>query len=104
MPHVSRTVNVVQPACTTEIMLVARSQSWVVQTTKIGVQEAVERVGVGDFLATDLLDFRPRVGEKGDGGETPRGREARINATNVHHLICAATWSGACHIPSSAHQ
>lgn len=85
MPHVARTVGIIQPTGPTQVLLAAWSQGRVVQPTKIGMKEAVECVGVGNGLPADAPDLVTGVDQKLDCGQAYGGREARVQASSISH-------------------
>ena len=60
--HVARAMYVVETTCPTHILFVTGSKSWVIQSSKVGVQETVKGIWVSNFLDTHGSQLRGRVG------------------------------------------
>ena len=59
VPHVSRTVDIIQTTSPTRVILSTGAQSRVVESSHVGMEQAVECVGVGNLFAADLLNLLP---------------------------------------------
>lgn len=69
MSHMARTVGIIESAGPAQVLLPARTQSRVVQSTQVGMEEAVKRVRVGYGLPTDAQNLVTGVDQKLDGRE-----------------------------------
>ena len=85
VPHVSRTMDVIQTTGPTGIILPTGPQGWVVEATYVGMQQAVECIRIGNFLAADFLDLFARVGKEPHRREAVGGGKSRIQAPGIHH-------------------
>ena len=85
VPHMSRTMDVVQPTCPTQVVLAAGPHGRVVQPAQVRVEEAVEGVGVGDLPAADSLHLLSRVHQETRSREPRGGAESGIQPSHVHH-------------------
>ena len=74
-------MDIVETTCATQVVFVTGPQSRVVQTAQVRVEKAVERVGVGDSLTTDVLYLLRREHGETDRGESNRGGKPRVQAT-----------------------
>ena len=59
VPHVSRTVDIIQTTSPTRVIFSTGAQSRVVESSHVGMEQAVECIGVGNLFAADLLNFLP---------------------------------------------
>ena len=83
--HVTGTVDVVQAAGSAQVMLVRRAQGWVVESTQVGVQQAVKDVWVGDLPTANLFDLCSGVGEESNGRESAGGCKPGVYSPDVYH-------------------
>lgn len=93
--QVAGAVHVVEPARATEVVLAGGSQGRVVKAAKVGIEQAVERVGIGNPFAADTGNLLARVRGEMHRREAAGGRETRVQTANVYHFCNGrnATWN-----------
>lgn len=85
MTKVSWTVDIIQTTRSTQLLLVARTKSRVIQPAWVGVEEVVEGVRVGNQLAADAPDLLCSVGDETHRGEARHGSKTRVNSSRISH-------------------
>lgn len=98
MAHVARTVAIVESAGPTQLLFAAWAQSRVIQSSNVGVEQAVKGIGVSDGFTANAPYLVASVHEKLDSGQADRGREARVQTPSVSHDKQATPSSSGCHV------